>query len=536
MIKTLYIKNFILIDEILLDFVEGFNVLLGETGAGKSIIIKAIDTVLGAKTSKEVVKDINKHALIEITFENNGVEKVISREISQTGTKCRIDGALVNLESIKEEREKLIDIHSQFQTYSYIQPKFHIELLDSYIKAKEASYNTNLIEFEEKFKRFSYLKNLLEKIKNEANENKDRIEFLKFQINEIEEADIKENEEEELSNELEILSNIQELKELSYGSYWALGGEDNSILEALGKIGYNLSKIKDYDNNMKELDENFYNALETIRDISNDLRNYSDSLEDNPQRLDEINERLELIEKLKRKYGNIFEQYEKLSSELKKLEEENITSDEIEKELSELSIFLNNNADKINELRKNYATELSNLITSELKKLEFEAANFQIKVDETNLNSKGKNNVEFFITTNNAKSLAPLIKVASGGEISRIMLALKTVFAHIDKISTVIFDEIDTGISGKTSVSVADEIYELSKSIQVFAITHQPIIASKAKGCYWVSKTQIEGDTKVTVKKLDIEGKIQALAQMSSGVINEQSISFAKELISKTNV
>lgn len=533
MIKTLYIKNFILIDEILLDFVEGFNVLLGETGAGKSIIIKAIDTVLGAKTSKEVVKDINKHALIEITFENNGVEKVISREISQTGTKCRIDGALVNLESIKEEREKLIDIHSQFQTYSYIQPKFHIELLDSYIKAKEASYNSNLIEFEEKFKRFSYLKNLLEKIKNEANENKDRIEFLKFQINEIEEADIKENEEEELNNELEILSNIQELKELSYGSYWALGGEDNSILEALGKIGYNLSKIKDYDNNMKELDENFYNALETIRDISNDLRNYSDSLEDNPQRLDEINERLELIEKLKRKYGNIFEQYEKLSSELKKLEEENITSDEIEKELSELSIFLNNNADKINELRKNYATELSNLITSELKKLEFEAANFQIKVDETNLNSKGKNNVEFFITTNNAKSLAPLIKVASGGEISRIMLALKTVFAHIDKISTVIFDEIDTGISGKTSVSVADEIYELSKSIQVFAITHQPIIASKAKGCYWVAKTQIEGDTKVTVKKLDIEGKIQALAQMSSGVINEQSISFAKELISK---
>ena len=158
MIKTLYIKNFILIDELFLDFVEGFNVLLGETGAGKSIIIKAIDTVLGAKTSKDVVKDINKHALIEITFENEGIEKVISREISQTGTKCRIDGALVNLDSIKEEREKLIDIHSQFQTYNYIQPKFHIELLDLYIKAKENSYNLILSEFEEKFKRYTYLK------------------------------------------------------------------------------------------------------------------------------------------------------------------------------------------------------------------------------------------------------------------------------------------------------------------------------------------------------------------------------------------
>ena len=320
---------------------------------------------------------------------------------------------------------------------------------------------------------------------------------------------------------------------MSYGSYWALGGEDNSILEAMGKIAYNVSKIKDYDNNMKDLDENFYGALETLKDISNELRNYSENLEDNPQRLDEINERLELIEKLKRKYGNIFEQYEKFLAELKKLEEENISSEEIEKELKEISAFLNNNADKIDELRKKYAVELSNLITVELKKLELEAANFEIRVDEACMNSKGKNNVEFFITTNNAKSLAPLIKVASGGEISRIMLALKTVFAHLDKISTVIFDEIDTGISGKTSVSVADEIYELSKSIQVFAITHQPIIASKAKGCYWVSKTQVENDTKVTVKKLDIEGKIQALAQMSSGVINEQSLSFAKELIEK---
>lgn len=536
MIKTVYIKNFILIDEILLDFTEGFNVLLGETGAGKSIIIKAIDTALGAKTSKEALKDENAHALIEITFNTPYGETVISREISTTGTKCRINGALVNLESIKEEREKLIDIHSQFQTYAYMKQKFHIELLDSYIKAKENDFKAILDKTEREFKRFIEAKKLLFEIENEQTTDSNRIEFLKFQINEIENADIKENEEEELNRELEILSNVKELKELSYGSYWALSGEENSVTEAMSKIGFNISKIKEYDPEKNEIEENYFNALETVKDISNSLRNYSDSLEDNPQRLDELNERLELIEKLKRKYGDIFVSYEKFKSELKTLLEKTVSTKELKEEVNALEISLNENSLKIDELRQKYSIELSEIITNELKKLEFECPVFKIDVIQTELNSKGKNDVEFMITTNAAKDLAPLVKTASGGEISRIMLALKTVFANLDKISTVIFDEIDTGISGKTSVSVANEIFELSKTIQVFAITHQPIIASKARNTYWVSKLQTENDTKISVRKLDREGKIQALAQMSSGVINEKSLNFAKELVEKAAV
>ena len=533
MIKTLFIKNFILIDEMFLDFTEGFNVLLGETGAGKSIIIKAIDVALGAKTSKEAVKNPEKNALVEITFEENGKETVISREISQTGTKCRIDGALVNLEAVKEERERLIDIHTQFQTYTYIQKKYHIELLDLYIENKESEYKALLIKQEKEYKRYKEACSLLNRIKNQSSDNKEKIEFLKFEIDEIEKAEIQENEEEELNKELEILSNVQELKELSYSSYWALGGEDNSITEALSKIGCNISKIKDYDPNAIEIEENFFSSLENIREISSFLRNYSETLEDNPKRLNEINERLELIQKLKRKYGNIFEAYEKFVAELKALEEENCNSSELEHEIQNLEVSMDENCDKIRNFRTKYADELSQVVENELMKLEFNCPKFKISSTPVALNQKGKDDVEFMITTNLAKELSPLVKVASGGEISRIMLAIKTVFAHVDKVSTVIFDEIDTGISGKTSISVADEIFELSKTVQVFSITHQPIIASKANTAYWISKTQKDNNTIIDATKLDFEGKVMALAQMSSGVVNEKSLSFAKELISK---
>ena len=536
MIKTIYIKNFILIDNLLLDFSEGFNVLLGETGAGKSIIIKAIDVAMGAKTSKDVLKDPEQHALIEITFEENNKELVVSREISQTGTKCRINGALVTLDEIKQEREKLIDIHTQFQTYTYIQQKYHIELLDSYIESKENSYKSLLEQQEKEYKRFTEASKLLEKIKNENINNNERIEFLKFQIDEIERAEITENEEEELNKELEILSNVQELKELSFTTHWALSGEDNSITEVLGKLGWNLSKIKDYDSDMQEVEENFYNSLENLKDIASTLRSYSETLEDNPERLNEVNERLELIQKLKRKYGNVFETYEKLVQELKEIEGENLTSEELEAEIEGLTSSMNRNSEEINVLRNRYGAELSKIITEELKKLEFECPKFDINITEIPVNHKGKNNVEFMITTNLAKDLAPLVKVASGGEISRIMLAIKTVFASVDKVSTVIFDEIDTGISGKTSISVAQEIFELSKSAQVFAITHQPIIASYAKTSYWISKAQFENKTIVNATKLDSVGKIKALAQISSGVVDEKSINFAKELIAKSNV
>ncbi len=531
MLKELLIKNFILIDELHLDFKGGFNVFLGETGAGKSIIFKAIDIALGAKTSKDVLNNPEKNALIELTFEDEGEEVVISREISKTGTKPRLNGAMVTLDVINRMREKLVDIHSQHQTYTYIQQKYHIDLLDSYIENTDSEFKSFLSKFREEYLEFKNVTKKLSDIETFEKENTERIEFLKFQICEIEAAEIKEDEEEELNAELDVLSNLENLKELTYGAYYSLNNDDSSILDALNKIKYNVSKASEFDNSLSETESAFIDALETLRDVSNTLRNYSEGLEANPQRLDEINERLELIQKLKRKYGDIFETYEKLKAEFETLQSGFMSCDDLKKRKDELLNSLCELSKNITQKRKENAKNLSILIEEELKALNMECAKFSISVEELeNFVSNGKDRVEFLISTNVSKELAPLVKTASGGEISRVMLAIKTVFCNVDKVSTIIFDEIDTGISGKTSVCVANAISKLANSAQVFAITHQPIIASKASDFYFVSKEQAD-KTSVCVRKLSDDEKPNALAQMALGDVSDNSLTFAKELL-----
>lgn len=534
MLKELLIKNFILIEELKLNFEDGFNVFLGETGAGKSIIFKAIDTALGAKTSKDVLYDTEKNALIELTFEKDGKEIVVSREISKTGTKPRLNGAMVNLETINEVREKLVDIHSQHQTYTYIQPKNHILLLDSYIEANDDDFKNTLKEYKNDYQEFKTVSKTINEIETNEKETLEKIEFLKFQINEIEEAEIKEGEEEELNNELDVLSNLEELKELTFGAYYNLNNEDSSIIDALNKIKYNISKAKEFDNSLLETESTFIDALENLKDVSNTLRNYSESLENNPERLDEINERLEVIQKLKRKYGDVFETYEKLKKELDTLQNGFLSSEDLHKKREELLNSITKSSKNLTEKRTARALELSKLIEEELKSLNMEYAKFLIEVkdgkDENDFNKNGWDKVEFYISTNVSKELAPLAKTASGGEISRVMLAIKSVFSSVDKVSTIIFDEIDTGISGKTSAAVANSISKLSKTAQIFAITHQPIIASKAKNFYLVTKEQNE-KTEVTVKKAKDEEKPDILARMAMGDVSDNSLTFAKELL-----
>ncbi len=536
MLKELFIKNFILIDELRLNFESGFNVFLGETGAGKSIIFKAIDIALGAKTSKDVLNNPEKNALIELTFEEDDEEIVISREISKTGTKPRLNGAMVTLDIINQMREKLVDIHSQHQTYTYIQPKHHIGLLDSYIESIDKDFKDTLKKYREDYLEYKNVSKKLNELEEKKQENADRVEFLRFQINEIETAEIKEGEEDELNSELDVLSNLEELKELTYSAYYALNSDDGSILDALSKIKYNISRAREFDNSLDETESSFIDALENLRDISNTLRNYSDGLQNNPQRLDEINERLELIQKLKRKYGDIFEVYENLKKELETIESSVLSYDDLKIKKDDLLNSINKLSQNLTEKRKINAEKLSKLIENELKDLNMEYAKFHIDIQESNFQQNGKDSIEFLITTNISKGMTPLAKTASGGEISRVMLAIKTVFCNIDKISVVIFDEIDTGISGKTSVCVANSMAKLSKGTketkgaQVFAITHQPIIASKANHFYMVSKEQNDKTT-VNVRKLNEDEKPNALAQMALGDISDNSLTFAKELL-----
>ncbi len=548
MIKQLRIKDYILIDELTANFDNGLNVITGETGAGKSILINAIDIAFAPRVSKDVIKHDKDKAVIELVIENtkhdltkifeeNGIDNfgkeiVLTREITQNGVRSRVNGTLVNQEFIKQLKSYFLDIHSQHQTYAFMQPKYHINLLDNY--AKE-SYGIKLSEYKDKFKEYQHLQTQLENLKNVSDMTENQIEFLQFQINEIDSAAIQNpTEDEDLNAELEVLENAEKLKELTGTSYWTINGDDGSITEALGKIKQNISKAASMDKNLEELESTLIDAIERLKDIGSELRDYSQNLDNDTERLNEIQERLYLLDKLKRKYGGsletVIETFEKLSKELNAIEFSTQNIEELEAEIEKIKKELEQTASDISESRKNYAQVLSVLIQEKLEKLELPKARFEISVQPKELSSDGIDNVEFLISTNVSEDLKPLAKTASGGEISRVMLAIKSIFAQSDDINTVIFDEIDTGISGKASQSVADEIVELSKFHQIILITHQPIIASKANKHFYVRKSQSD-ETKVEVYVLTGENRIKALAELAGGEINEQSVEFAKSLI-----
>ncbi len=550
MIKQLKLKDYILIEELCANFDNGLNIITGETGAGKSILLNAIDLVFSSRVSKDVIKTGCDKAVIEIVMENtkhnlsqlfddNGIddlgsEIVITKEITQSSVRSRINGTLVNQKLIENLRTLFVDIHSQHQTYTFLQPQYHINLLDSYGKD---DYGSLLNSYKEKFKAYEELQKQLVEAKSSANATESQIEFLKFQIEEIEGASIQSiNEDTELETELEVLSNAEKLKDLTGSSYWAINGDDGSILEALSKIKNDISKASDYDNKLEDIYSRFLDAVENLKDISSDLRDYSQNLDNDTQRLDEIQERLFVFDKLKRKYGgtlgNVLKSYEEFSQELSSVEFSTLNVENLSKEIASSFSELKKLAAQISENRQNYAQVLSVLIQDKLSVLELPKARFEIKITEKEIGANGADNVEFMISTNVSEDLKPLAKVASGGEISRVMLAIKSIFAQNDDIDTVIFDEIDTGISGKASQSVADEIVELSKSHQIIVITHQAIIASKSDKHFYVRKSQTD-ETNVEVYVLTGENKIKALAELAGGEINEQSIEFAKSLLAQ---
>ena len=548
MIKQLKLKDYILIDELTANFDAGLNVITGETGSGKSILISAIDLAFAPRVSKEVIKTGCEKAVIELVidnqkhdlsklFEENGIddcgnEIILTKEITQNAVRTRVNGTLVNQDFIKHLRALFLDIHSQHQTYSFLQPKYHIVLLDEY--AKEL-YGKELTEYREKYSAYKKLQEQLENAKNSANMTESQLEFLQFQVNEIDSAQIQgEDEDEKLSAELEVLENAEKLKELTGASYWALNSDDGSILEALTKIKQNVSKAATFDSSLEQLEQNLLDAMENLKDISSELRDYSQNLDNDTERLNAIQERLFLLDKLKRKYGGtlaeVLTTFEKLSAELSSIEFSTQNIEELEEKIAQSKAELEKIAADISEKRQNYAKVLSVYIQEKLEKLELPKSRFEISVKPKELSSDGCDDVEFLISTNVSEDLKPLAKVASGGEISRVMLAIKSIFAQTDNIDTVIFDEIDTGISGRASQSVADEIVELAKYHQIILITHQAIIASKADKHFYVKKSQTD-ETKVEVYVLKDDNRIKALAELAGGDINDTSMEFARSLI-----
>lgn len=545
MLSKIYIKNYILIDELEVDLSKGLNIITGETGAGKSILINAIDIAFGAKAGKEVIKNGADKAIIEITiqnekqdvstlFEEYGIddcssEIILSKEITQTASRSRVNGCLVNQEFIKIFRELFLDIHSQHQTYSFLQPKYHITLLDSYIK------DSTLCEYKKSFEKYKNLLMELENLKNASQKTEEQIDFLKFQVDEIETANLNSlSEDEDLNNELSVLENVEKLKELTGSSYWSLSGDDGSILDALFQLKATLAKASGMDCSLAETESELLNAIEGLKEVSSTLRDYSSSLENDTERINEIQERLFLLEKLKRKYGgtleNVIKTGNKLRKELDGIEFSTQNIETLEHEIQNLKDELMKLAQQISESRKSCAKDLSKQIVEKLEKLELPKVRFEIGFEPCPLGVNGINKVEFLISTNVSEGLKPLAKVASGGEISRVMLAIKTIFAQSDNIDTVVFDEIDTGISGKTSQSVADEVKELAKFMQIIMITHQAIIASKSDRHFYVKKTQND-TTSVDISVLDGDNKLKAIAELAGGEVTDESLKFAKMLI-----
>lgn len=552
MLKKILVQNYILIENLELEFSNKLNIITGETGSGKSILIGAIDTVFGAKTSKDCIRTGCDKAYIELSLflnqpinellseygiENFGNELIISREITQSGSRSRVNGTLVNLDFIKVLRDRFLDIHSQHQTYSFMQPKYHIQLLDSYAKA---TCSELFKKYSTLYEEYTTAKQKLEEAKNTNNLTENQIEFLKFQIDEIETANIKEiDEDERLENELIVLENAEKLKELTGSVAWTLNNDDESILNTLSQLKMNLSKASRMDSGLEDSESELINIIESIKDLSSSLRDYSQSLDNDTARLNEIQERLFNLDKLKRKYGsgsaekpleNVLNTFEELQNEYSTIINFESNIEELEMKVDNLHSKLLKLAEEISSKRKMYSEVLSSLIVEKLEKLELPKVQFKIDIQNTELNKFGIDNVEFLISTNVSEPLRPLAKVASGGEISRVMLALKTIFAQHDDIDTVIFDEIDTGISGKTSQKVSEEISELANYRQIIMITHQAIIASKADKHIYVKKVQ--GDsTQVGIYELNESDKLKAIAELASGEITDESLEFAKTLI-----
>ena len=537
-----------MIDELELDFADGLNIITGETGAGKSILINAIDIAFGARAGREVIKGDADKAVIELTilnkkqdvsklFEENGIDNcgeeiILSREITKSGSRSRVNGCLVNQEFLKHFRELFIDIHSQHQTYSFLQPKYHIILLDAYAKN---TCGEMLEKYRTEYNAYKDMISKLEELKNSADKTSEQIDFLKFQVNEIDEAQLTSTtEDEELNNELAVLENVEKLKDLTGSSYWTISGDDGAIMDGLLQIKMNLAKASGMDKTLEEQENQLIEAIEILKDLSSTLREYSSSLDNDEERINSIQERLFLLDKLKRKYGgtleSVMKQGEALRAELEGIEFSTQHIEKLEAKIEEARKHLEILAGEISDERKNYAAVLSDLIVEKLEKLELPKVRFEIHFEKGELSPNGFDKVEFLISTNISEGLKPLAKVASGGEISRVMLAIKTIFAQSDNIETVIFDEIDTGISGKTSQSVADEVKELAKYMQIIMITHQAIIASKSDRHFYVKKTQ-QDRTSVSISILEGDAKLKAVAELAGGEITDESLKFARTLI-----
>lgn len=551
MLQELSIKDFAIIDEIQISFQPKMTVLTGETGAGKSIIIDALGLLAGGRGSTEFIRKGEKKAVIQGLFtlpreantynilEEYGIDSedgqiILQRDLYRGGRNiCRINGMMVNLATLRKVGETLIDIHGQNEHQELMKPENHIDLLDKYDKKTSQLRNQYQVVYQ------NYRKLKLSMEKKEADEKAwaQRLDMLNFQVKEIEEAGLKINEEDELVEEKNKLDNFQAIHDALELSYQILSGEKIDVVGNLGNAMNELSDVSDLSENLQEINTKISDAFYSLEDAARDISDELDSMEWNGERLNEIEERLELIHQLKRKYGDTIEDilhyHSRIEKELREMENAEQNSEKQERQLSEALEKVKELAIKLSKQRKKSAKKLEKMIHEQLSALYMDKAVFEVKcLNNSKLYSKGIDKVEFYIQTNPGEEMGPLAKIASGGELSRIMLALKTIFSQKMGVTSIIFDEVDTGVSGRVAQAIAEKISQISNNSQVLCITHLPQVAAIADNHYYISKSVNDGRTETSLKELDEKQKIREIARMLSGSeITELTLKHAEELI-----
>lgn len=538
MINTLHIKNIGIIDDLTINLNNGFNIFTGETGSGKTLIIDSLEILAGERFSKDMIRNGEDYSFVELslflpdnTFSEDG-NIIISREIHLNGRNlCKINGRMVTVSELKEFMSHIIDIHAQNDNQSILDISTHINLINNYALNK---LSNTLKDYSENYNKYINIKLELNKNYGDDKERIRKLDLLKYQLNEIHDAKLRENEEEELENRRKLILNSEKISKNLKDADSILS---NNVIDGINSAIHNLEKISDLDNNYNEALKKLQSYYYDLEEISRDINKFSEDNYFDENEQFEIENRLDLIYSLKRKYGNniqeIIEYGKKIEQEILDIENLDEYIAELKEKLKNIEKIMLEESITMHEIRVQAANELSKKINLELQELEMKNANFNISInfDQTHkFNKNGLDFVEFLISTNIGENFKPLIKIASGGEMSRIMLAIKTVLSEFDQIPIIVFDEIDTGISGIAANKVGNKMKKISKSHQVICITHLAPIAAKGDHNYYISKTIVNNKTITSIKELSEPEIIKEIARISSGNISEASIEHAKEL------
>ena len=550
MLLEISIKNFAIIQSISLNFEEGMTVLTGETGAGKSIIIDAMNMMLGARATTDVIRhgapkaeieglfSLENSRVLQEIFDEQGLELsdeiIIRREILQNGRSIsRVNGQMVNLSVLKAIGQQLVDIHGQHDQEELMRPHRHIQMLDEFgdaefFEVKEA-YQTSFDDYRQMRKQVLDIK------KNQL-EHKARIEMLEFQMAEIEAANLKAGEDVILNQERDKLLNHKNIADTLTNAYSMLDNEEFSSLANVRSAMNDMESLEEYDPDYREISSSLSETYYVLEDITKRLESIIDDLDFDGNRLMQVESRLDLIHTITRKYGgsvdDVLLYFEKITDEYNLLTGNNLSSEDMEVELKKLEKNLVDLAGQVAQARHKIAKDLEAEIKQELQDLYMEKAQFQVRFSQGKFSREGNESVEFYISTNPGEDFKPLVKVASGGELSRLMLAIKSAFSRKEGKTSIVFDEVDTGVSGRVAQAIAQKIHKIGQHGQVLAISHLPQVIAIADNQFFIEKVTDENSTVSTVRLLSLEERVEEVAKMLAGEdVTEAALTQARELL-----